>query len=161
MASRATAAGSAPRLWRESRVQLALALLGGLSMLPPYVGPPLGLGLDVRTSVEVVDHVLAGALVALCGGLAALLVRRRPQAQAGVPVLVLYSTAFLAGLFQTAAHAPLLLEAGEPLTPWGAVVLHSTLAPVITVTALLLVARVYGGFPESSGGEVSRRRRRQ
>lgn len=161
MGSRATAPGSGPRPWRESRVQLALALLGGLSMLPPYVGPPLGLGLDVPASVEVVDHVLAGGLVALCGGLAALVVQRRPQAQAGIPLLVLYSTAFLAGLFQTAAHAPLLHEAGEPLTPWGAVVLHSTLAPVVTVTALRLVARVYGGFPESSRGEVSRPWRRQ
>ncbi len=92
MGSRATAAGSAPRPWRASRPQLALALLGGLSMLPPYVGPMLGLELDVRTSVEVVDHVRAGAYVALCGALGALLVRRRPQAQ--VPGRVLYSSAF-------------------------------------------------------------------
>jgi hypothetical protein len=89
-------------------------------MLPPYVGPPLGLGLDVRASVEVVDHVLAGAVVVLCGALAALLVRRRPEAQAGIPGLVLYSGAFLAGLFQTATHVPLLLEAGGS-SPWGAV----------------------------------------
>ncbi len=141
LASRATAAGSAPRPWRESRVQLALALLGGLSMLPPYVGPPLGLELDVPASVEVVDHVLPGVVVALCGGLGALLVRRRSRAHEGVGGLVLYSGAFLAGLFQTATHAGLLLEAGERLTPWGAVLLHSTLAPVITMIALWLTVR--------------------
>lgn len=141
MGPRATAAGSAPRPWRALSPPLALVLLGGLSMLPPYVGPSLGLELDVPTSVEVVDHVLPGAVVALCGALGALLARRRPQAQARVPGRVLYSSAFLAGLFQTVTHAPLLLVAGEPLTPWGAVLLHSTLAPVITVTALWLVAR--------------------
>ena len=115
--------------------------LGALSMLPPYVGPPLGLELDVPASVEVVDHMLPGVVVALCGVLGALLVRRRPGAQAGVPGLVLYSGAVLAGLFQAATHAPLVLEAGEPLTPWGAVLLHSSLAPVITVIALCLTVR--------------------
>jgi hypothetical protein len=117
-----------------------LVLLGGLSMLPPYVGPPLGLELDVRASVEVVDHVVAGTVVALCGALGALLVRHRPEAQAGIPGLVLYSSAFLAGLFQTATHVPLLLETGGT-TPWGAALLHSALAPVITGIALWLTAR--------------------
>jgi len=140
MAPRATAAARTPQpgSWRESRAQVALVALGALSMLPPYVGPPLGLELDVPADVEVVDHVLPGALAVLCGGLGALLVRRRPRAQSGVPGLVLYSGAFLAGLFQTATHAPLVLEAGESLTPWGAVLLHSSLAPIITVIALCL-----------------------
>jgi hypothetical protein len=124
--------------------------LGGLSMLPPYVGPPLGLGLDVRASVEVVDHVLAGAVVVLCAGLAALFVDRRARAQAPITGLVLYSSAFLAGLFQTATHVPLLLEAGAT-TPWGAV-LHSALAPVITGIALWLTARsLTTAFPEGGG----------
>jgi len=152
-ASRATAAGaSRPGSWREARAQLALVALGGLSMLPPYVGPPLGLELDVPASVEVVDHVLPGVVVALCGGLGALLVRRRHRAPAGLGGLVLYSGAFLAGLFETATHAPLLLEAGERLTPWGAVLLHSTLAPVITMIALWLTARSLSlGAPERPG----------
>ncbi len=151
MASPATAAGaSRPASWRESRAQLALVALGALSILPPYVGPPLGLELDVPASVEVVDHVLPGVVVALCGGLGALLVRRRPRAQAGVGGLVLYSGAFLAGLFQTATHAGLLLEAGDRLTPWGAVLLHSTLAPVITVIALWLTVRSLATTPSAS-----------
>ena len=153
MASHATAAaGSAPRRWRESRPQLALALLGALSMLPPYVGPPLGLELDVRASVEVVDHVLAGGVVVLCGGLAALLARRRPRAHAGVPGLLLYSGAFLAGLFESATHAPLLVEAARGISPWGPALLHSALAPVITAIALWLTVRsLTTVFPEPSG----------
>lgn len=127
-------------------------VLGVLSMLPPYLGPPLGLELDVRASVELVDHVLPGVVVALCGGVGALLVNRRPDAQAGIPGLVLYSGAFLAGLFQAATHAPLLVDAGGPLTPWGAVLLHSTLAPAITAIALWLTVRsLTSAFPEPPG----------
>lgn len=102
MASRPTAATSPPSPRRSSRVPLVLALLGGLSMLPPYLGAPLGLELDVRESVEFVDHVLPGAIIALCGGLGVLLARRGHPGQDGVPGLLLYSSAFLAGLFQTA-----------------------------------------------------------
>ncbi len=157
MASRAATAESEPRPWREARLQLALALLGGLSMLPPYVGPPLGLELDVAATVEVVDHVLAGGVVALCGALGALLVRRRPLAQAGVRGIVLYSSAFLAALFETATHAPLLLEAGRGITPWGPALLHSTLAPVITLIAVWLTARAVMTIPPDSPGERASR----
>jgi len=128
-------------------------------MLPPYLGPLLGLELDIRTSVEVVAHVLPGAVAALCGGLTALRSHRAVEAQS-VPNLLLYSSAFLAGLFQTATHAPLVLDAGEPLTPWGAVLLHSTLAPVITVIALWLTATsAMAVFPGSSEPERPRRGR--
>ncbi len=159
MASRATAAGSALRPWREARLQLALMLLAGLSMLPPYVGAPLGLKREVAASVEVVDHLLAGGVVALCGALGALLVRRRPLAQAGVPGIVLYSSAFLASLFQAATHAPLLFEAGRGITPWGPALLHSTLAPVITVIAVWLTARAVMTIPPDSPGERGPRTR--
>jgi len=160
MASRAIAAGSRARPWRESRAQLALMLLGGLSILPPYAGPPLGLELDVRASVEVVDHVLPGAVMALCGGLGASLRRSRPRAQAGVAGLLLYSSAFLAGLFQTATHVPLLLAAAKGLTPWGPALLHSTLAPVITVIALGLTAKSLTTVVADSSGEGVPRPRR-
>ncbi len=126
-------------------------LAGGLSVLPPYLGPALGLELDVRGTVEVVDHVLPGAVVALCGGLAAHSVRRGQGMQPSLASLTLYSTAFLAGLFQTATHVPLLFDAGEPLTPWGAVLLHGTLAPAITVIALWLTATsLTAVFPSST-----------
>jgi hypothetical protein len=137
-----------------------LVLAGGLSVLPPYLGPALGLGLDVQGTVEVVDHVLPGVVVALCGGLMAHSARRGTQP--GLASLTLYSTAFLAGLFQTATHVPLLFDAGEPLTPWAAVLLHGTLAPVITVTALWLTATsLTAVFPSSTDPGVSRRQRQR
>lgn len=139
-------------------MQLALAALGALSMLPPYVGPPLGLELDVRASVELVDHVIAGGVVALCGVLGALLARRRPLTQTGIPGIVLYSSAFLAGLFESATHAPLVIEAARGIAPWGPALLHSALAPVITVIALWLTARTLAVIPaESPAGERHQR----
>ncbi len=53
-----------------------LAFLGALSMLPPYVGPALGLELDVAANVELVDHVIAGGTVVVFSLLAAWLVRK-------------------------------------------------------------------------------------
>lgn len=145
---------------RPPVAQLALALLGGLSMLPPYVGPPLGLDLDVASDVELVDHVLPGAVVMLCGTLGTVLARRRPAAQAGLPGLALYSGAFLAGLFETATHVPLVLDAGGPLTPWGPVLLHSVPAPVITALALwLTIGAAKTAFPEPPAKAPPRRSR--
>ncbi len=139
-----------------------MLLAGALSILPPYLGPVLGLELDVRASVEVVDHVLPGAVVALCGGLTARRSHRGMETRASVTSLVLYSAAFLAGLFQTATHVPLVFDAGEGLTPWGPVLLHATLAPVITVTALWLTATsLMAVVPESSGPGVPRRPRQR
>jgi hypothetical protein len=135
-------------------------LAGALSVLPPYLGPALGLELDVPGNVEVVDHVLPGVVVALCGGLTAHSARRNRGTQPSLASLTLYSTAFLAGLFQTATHVPLLFDAGEPLTPWGAVLLHGTLAPVITLIALWLTATsLTAVFPSSTDQEVPRRQR--
>lgn len=137
-------------------------LVGGLSILPPYVGPPLGLELDVPASVEVVDHVLPGVVAMLCGGLTALRAHWDMETQANVPSLLLYSSAFLAGLFQTATHVPLVFEAGDRLTPWAAVLLHSTLAPVVTVIALWLTAMsLKAVFPDSIDSEVAPPQERQ
>lgn len=137
-------------------------LVGGLSILPPYVGPPLGLELDVPASVEVVDHVLPGTVVALCGGLTALRKHWGLETQPSIPTLLLYSSAFLAGLFQTATHVPLVFDAGERLTPLGAVLLHATLAPVVTVIALWLTAMsLKAVFPDSIDSEVAPPQERQ
>ena len=63
-------------------------------MIPPYLGPALGLDLDVRPAVEVVDHVLAGAVAALCAGLAALRSRiKRTAGSSALPRLLRVATA--------------------------------------------------------------------
>ncbi len=75
--------------------------------------------------------------------------------------LLLYPSAFLAGLFQVATHVPLVFDAGERLAPWGAALLHATLAPVITVLALVLTATsLTAVFPNSSDPGEPRRQRR-
>lgn len=92
--------------------QIALALLGAWSIFPPYVGPVLGLELNVAAKVEVVDHVVPGVSIALCAALAALLARRGAEAEYGTPALVLGGVCFLGGLWQAATHAPLVFDAG-------------------------------------------------
>lgn len=123
------------------RTQFALGVVGALSILPPYVGPVVGLELDVRAKVEFVDHVVPGLVVAVCGMLAALLTRRGEVAEGALVLVGLTGACFLAGLWQTVTHVPLVLEGGTPATPWDSVVLHSTAGPVILALALWLVLR--------------------
>lgn len=139
---------SATRGGRHAAVpypQLALMVLGAWSMLPPYIGPPLGLELNVGADVEVVDHVVAGGVVALCAGLAALLARRAEQSglgDAGLTLaLALTGLCFLGGLWQFATHVPLVADGGTPGAPWGTVLLHSTAGVPIIALALWLTLR--------------------
>ena len=130
---------------------IGLLLLGGLgvlSMLPPYVGPPLGLELEVASNVEVVDHLVAGGTVVLCAFLAAwLLWKGRITAES--PVLMgAVALAVLGAVWQTTSHVPLVLDGGGPQTPWGTVLFHSVLGPVVTVIALGLLWRILSEEPE-------------
>lgn len=119
-----------------------LVLLGGLSILPPYLGPAVGLELDVRPSVEVVDHVIPGAAIILCGGLSFLLVNRAAGEEESLLVLAATGVCVLAALWQTVTHVPLLFDAGGSDAPWGAVLLHSTPGPLLLALALWLLLRV-------------------
>jgi len=148
MAARNAADGSLPH---AAHAQIVLALLGVWSVFPPYLGPPLGLGLNVAADVEVVDHVVPGVAVALCAGLAALLVRRDSAAEASAPVLALTGVCFLAGMWQAATHAPLVLDGGGSESPWGSVLLHSSPGPAILAIALWLTLRT----PAADAAEAS------
>ena len=125
-----------------------LGTLGVLSMLPPYLGPPLGLELDVASNVELVDHVVAGGTVVICSFLAAWLLRTG-RITAESPVLMgAVALAVLGAVWQTTSHVPLVLDGGGPLTPWGTVLFHSIPGPVVTVVALALLWRVLAEEPE-------------
>ncbi len=126
------------------RAQLVLALLGVLSILPPYLGPAVSLELDVPADVEVVDHVVPGVAIALAAALAAFLARRGEEAERSLPSLALTGSCFLGGLWQAATHFPLVLEGGGPEAPWDAVVLHSTAGPLIAAVGLWLTFRPGG-----------------
>lgn len=123
------------------RWRVALALLGAWSTVPPYLGPAIGLDLNVKDSVEVVDHVLPGVLVVLCAGFAALQVRRSEAAEDSTVGLVLMGTCALAGLWQTVTHAPLVADGGDPGSPWDSVILHATPGPLLVLLSIWLFMR--------------------
>lgn len=115
----------------------ALLLVSAWSIVPPYLGPPLGLELDVSDSVEVVDHVLPG-IVAVLGAGMALMLARSGEADSSRALGALGACA-LAGLWETASHAPLVYDAGDPERPWDAVIFHAWPGPAILGLALFLL----------------------
>ena len=116
---------------------IALAALALWSIVPPYLGPVVGLELDVAASVEVVDHVVPG-LAAFAGALIARAEVRRGAADS-IRALAALGVCALAGLFQTASHATLVLDAGGPLQPVDSVVLHASPGPALLLASLWLL----------------------
>lgn len=116
---------------------IALAALALWSIVPPYLGPLVGLELDVPSSVEVVDHVLPG-LIACAGALVAR-AEVRAGAADGIRALAALGACTLAGLFQTVTHATLVLDAGAPLQPVDSVVLHASPGPALLALSLWLL----------------------
>jgi hypothetical protein len=125
-----------PRLERWLIVLVAVA---AWSILPPYVGPLLGLELEVASSVEVIDHVGPG-LLAVAAASAALVLVRRGRSDS-LLVFAALAVCALAGMFQTVSHMTLVRDAGDPLTPVDAVVLHATAGPVVLALSLWLLLR--------------------
>ncbi len=123
---------------------IALAALSAWSITPPYLGPLLDLELEVAASVEVVDHVLPG-VSALIAALIALRLARRGEGDSLLALSALAVCA-LAGLFEAVTHVTLVLDAGGPQQPVGAVVLHASPGPAILIVSLWLLLR-----PQPSG----------
>ncbi len=116
---------------------IALASVAIWSIVPPYLGPLVGLELDVPSSVELIDHVLPGVLA--CAGALIALADVRAGAQDSIRALAALGVCALAGLFQTVSHATLVLDAGGPLAPVDAVVLHASPGPVLLLLSLWLL----------------------
>jgi hypothetical protein len=121
----------------RARLLVALIAVAAWSILPPYVGPLLGLELDVSATVEAVDHLIPGLLAVVAGG-AALLLARRGRSDS-TAAFAAFAVCALAGLFQTVSHIPLVRDAGDPLQPVGSVVLHATPGPVLLALSLWLL----------------------
>ena len=113
----------------------ALVALAAWAMTVPWIAEAVGQGLEVPDRLEVVDHVVPGAVV-----LAACVVLLTVDATS-LARLVAGGVACLAGVWITAAHAVLLPEAIDGVSPWGAALLHLSAGPPITVVAawMLLV----------------------
>ena len=117
----------------------ALAVLAAWSIVPPYLGPLIGLELDVASSVEVVDHVIPG-LAAVAAALIARSEVRRGDPES-IRALAALGVCALAGFFQAVTHFTLVMDAGGPLQPVGAVVLHATPGPALMALSLWLMLR--------------------
>lgn len=83
------------------RALLIVAVIGGAA---PYAADVLGLSFDTRPGVEVVDHVVPGALVVAVASL---------MLVAGKAQLLGALFAVLAGLWMTATHVPLLAQSDQ------------------------------------------------
>ena len=114
-----------------------LAAVAVWSILPPYIGPTLGLPLDVSSTVEAIDHLIPGLLAAGAAVLALVLARRGRSDS--VPAFAALAVCALAGLFQTVSHVSLVAHAGGPLQPVGSVILHATPGPVLLALSLWLL----------------------
>jgi hypothetical protein len=117
----------------------ALLALSVWSMLPPYVGPWIGLELNVSAAVEAVDHLLPGAVATAASGYALILGRRGETETTGA--LAALGLCALAGLWETASHLPLVLDAGDSERPWDAVLFHSAAGPAMVIISLWLLLR--------------------
>ncbi len=131
----------------EVRGTAALAALGAWTIVVPYLAKLLGLEVEVSGLVEVVDHVVPGALVAGAGLYLVTLARRRGLAGAQSALLA-GGACFLAGFWVLATHAPLLAEAARASISWGAALWHSATALPIVALAFWCVLRSTPADPE-------------
>jgi len=96
---------------------VSLALLGALSIVPPYLGPAIGLELDVPANVEVVDHVVPGVAIVLGAAMAALLARRGEEGS--LLSMALTGWCFLEDyLSASEATGPVVEDPAELKRPW-------------------------------------------
>jgi len=96
---------------------LGLALV---AILPPYIGPQL----DVAARVELMDHVIPAAVIAVVGFAGLVAARRRKQGP-NTPLIAGLLVA-LAGFWMVATHLQLLAQAARDEVPIGAAVWHAT-----------------------------------
>lgn len=116
-----------------TRLAAVLCAVGVLTVIVPYLGHALGLGVNVASKVEVVDHVVPGALVAAIGGGMFLLGRARRVD--GWRMLLGGGVSFLAGFWVLATHVPLLFDAARGQVRWSAALWHaSTALPVVVIS---------------------------
>lgn len=124
----------------EAQRATLLGAIGAWNILVPYLATALGLDVNVKAIVEVVDHVVPGAILAG----AALYLRRlaRRRRLAGEPMALIASgVAFLAGFWILATHVPLWGDAAESAVSWEAAIWHSIAALPIVALAVWFVLR--------------------
>ncbi len=123
---------------RASAPWLILAALGAWAVAVPYLGPELGLRLDVASKVEFVDHVVPGIVAILSGALLTALSARGGDTS-GWLSLAAAGASFLAGVWMVSTHVPLIADATRGAADWGPTLLHNSPGLPIVLVALWLL----------------------
>lgn len=110
---------SREEIFRSRSVTWAAVMipLAAYGLVAPYLSRVVGLPVPVDSNIEIVDHVVPGAVL-----LAVAAVTLRMHRLTLVGSLV----ATLAGFWMTATHLPLLLQAQRGEVRVGAALIHST-----------------------------------
>jgi len=124
----------------EIKGTATLAAIGLWTITVPYIGELLGLAVDVAPIVEVVDHVVPGAIVVAAALYLRSRARRAPMASDNTALLAA-GVAFLAGFWILATHLPLVGDASQGLVTWPAAVWHSVASVAILGLACWCVVR--------------------
>ena len=119
----------------------ALLAAAGWAIVVPYLGPAWELTASVPARVEVVDHVVPGALAALAAALCLARRGRDPRAAPDAAAVAASSLALLAGFWTTATHVPVLPVAADGELSWPAALLHASAGPPVLVASLFLLLR--------------------
>ena len=125
----------------QLRWEVVLGALGLWSIAVPYVSTALGMHLNVARKLEVADHVVPG--IAIAASVALLLVAQRSAHPSAFVAPAALGIAFLAGLWITTTHVPLIFQAADhkPGAPWDTSIFHSLWGPPIAAISLWLLWR--------------------
>lgn len=124
----------------EAQRATLLAAIGAWNVLVPYLATVLGLDVNVKAIVEVVDHVVPGVIVVAAALYLRKLARRR-RLGGQSPALIASGVAFLAGFWVLATHVPLLGDAADSAVSWEAAIWHSVASLPIVALAVWFVVR--------------------
>ena len=121
----------------ETRSAPALAALAVWAMAVPWLARAVGLEVDVPTRLEVIDHVVPGAVALACAAVLARVTRRDDPGD--LRRFSACAVAALAGAWITATHVTLVPEALDGVTGWGPALLHLSAGPPIVVLAVAIL----------------------
>jgi len=124
----------------EVRAAAALAAIAAWTIVVPYLGKALGLVVPVAGIVEVVDHVIPGALVLACALYLHRVARRGALASERFALLA-GGACFIAGFWVLVTHLPLFGDAQNGEVGWDAAIWHSVAALPMVGVAFWCVLR--------------------
>lgn len=125
---------------------IAGVAIGVWAFLPKVAGPAL----NTADRVEFADHVVPAIVIVLASVTSFAVVRR--SAQPGTALFVAGLLVALSGLWMTATHFPLLVQAFRDEVDWGAALFHSLPGLAVLTLGTLWSVRFWSeAAPPESG----------